>query len=69
MKKIIKNVKNKNQSPLSAEPEKLSPWLIHVEDPALVKNKIHKQTNKTFKPLTNMMLIKFYTRWMGKEPA
>ena len=25
MKKIIKNVKNRNQSPLSAEPEKLSP--------------------------------------------
>lgn len=71
-KKVIKNIKNRNLSSLSAEPEKLSPWLIHVEDPALVKNKIHKQINKQknpFKPLANIMLIKFYTRWMGKESA
>ena len=71
-KKIIKDIKNRNQSPLSAEPEKLSPWLTHVKDPALVKNKTHIQINKpkkTFKPLANTMLIKFYTRWMRKESA
>lgn len=56
MKKIIKNVKNRNQSPLSAEPEKLSPWLIHVEDPALVKNKIHKQTNKPKNHLNPLLI-------------
>lgn len=51
LKQKIKNIKNRNQSSLSAEPEKLSPWLIHVEDPALVKNKIHKQINKQKKPI------------------
>lgn len=45
-KKIIKDIKNRNQSPLSAEPEKLSPWLTHVKDPAVVKNKTYRQINK-----------------------